>query len=184
MSYTLFHGAPSDPGGRSETELRVYSLLDSLGISYTRVDHPAAATMEACLEVDRILAPAVMCKNLLLCNSQKTNFYLLMIRDGKKFKTKEISHQLGIARLSFAGEEPMKEYLDILPGSLSVMGLMNDRENRVRLLVDRELLENEWVGCHPCVNTSSLGLFTRDILEKFLPAVGHDYTPVTLVGEE
>jgi len=184
MPYPCTLGAPSDPSDRSDTELRVYSLLDRLGIVYARVDHPAAATMEDCLEVDRALFPAVMCKNLLLCNSQKTDFYLLMIPGNKKFKTKEISHQLGISRLSFAGEEPMKEYLDILPGSLSVLGLMNDRENRVRLLVDREVLAEEMIGCHPCVNTSSLRLSAHDIFKVFLPAVGHDFTPVTLLGEE
>jgi len=184
MSYPCFNGAPTDLTGRSETECRVYRFLNSLGILYTRVDHPAAATMEDCLEVDRVLAPAVMCKNLLLCNSQKTAFYLLMIKEDKKFKTKEISHQLGISRLSFAGEEPMKDYLDIRPGSLSVLGLMNDRDHRVRLLVDREVLAEDHIGCHPCVNTSSLGLSAHDIFKVFLPATGHDFTPVTLLGEE
>ena len=119
-----------------------------------------------------------MCKNLLLCNTQKTQFYLLMLCGEKKFRTGEISRQIGSARLSFAPPEPMEAYLDITPGSLSVMGLMNDHENHVRLLIDEDILAAEWVGCHPCVNTASLSLRVKDLIERFLPEVGHDYTPV------
>lgn len=178
MQMQLTQGRPDSPEGRLPKELAVYDLLDRLGIDYQRVDHDAAFTMEACLEVDTLLAPAVMCKNLLLCNTQKTRFYLLMLGCDKKFRTGEISRQIGSARLSFAPPEPMGEYLDITPGSLSVMGLMNDHENHVRLLIDEDILASALVGCHPCVNTASLRLSVRDLLEKFLPAVGHDYTPV------
>ena len=166
MQMKLTQGRPDSPEGRLSKELAVYDL------------HDAAFTMEACLEVDTLLAPAVMCKNLLLCNTQKTRFYLLMLGCDKKFRTGEISRQIGSARLSFAPPEPMEEYLDITPGSLSVMGLMNDHENHVRLLIDEDILASALVGCHPCVNTASLRLSVRDLLEKFLPAVGHDYTPV------
>ena len=134
MEYVLEKGRPK--GGRLEKEMRLYDLLDALDIRYERVDHEAARTMEDCLEIDKVLAPAVICKNLFLCNAQKTKFYLLMIRDDKKFKTKEISHQIGSARLSFAPAEFMEKYLDIVPGSVSVMGLMNDKENNVELLED------------------------------------------------
>ena len=121
--------------------------------------------MEACEEIDKFLAPAVICKNLFLCNTQKTKFYLLMIRGDKKFKTKEISSQIHSARLSFAPAEKMEEYLDILPGSVSVLGLMNDKEHQVQLLVDEDVLNAEYVGCPPCVNTSSLRLKTSDIFK-------------------
>ena len=174
---TLENGRPADCAGRLEKEIRVYDLLDTLGISYERVDHQAAMTMEDCREVDEALQSQI-CKNLLLCNTQKTRFYLLMLGCDKKFRTGEISRQIGSARLSFAPPEPMEEYLDITPGSLSVMGLMNDHENHVRLLIDEDILASALVGCHPCVNTASLRLSVRDLLEKFLPAVGHDYTPV------
>lgn len=170
------------PKGRLLKEMAVYELLEKLEISYQRVDHEAAATVDDCHGVDEALGIHI-CKNLFLCNRQKTDFYLLMMPGLKKFKTKELSAQLGVSRLSFAEAEYMEEFLDITPGSVSVMGLMNDKEHRVRLLIDSELLQDEFVGCHPCVNTSSLKLRMKDILEKFLPYVGHGYTVVELVGE-
>jgi Ala-tRNA(Pro) deacylase len=182
MELVLSQGRPQTFEGRLENEIRVYELLDSLDIQYDRVDHEPTETMEACARVDEVLKPAVICKNLFLCNAQKTNFYLLMIRDDKKFKTKEISKQINSARLSFAPPEYMKEYLDIKPGAVSVMGLMNDRENHVRLLIDEDVLNEEYFGCHPCVNTSSLRLKMSDVLEKFLVTVHHDYTAVHLEG--
>lgn len=180
MKMTLEHGRPADTEGRLEKELRTYDLLDSLGISYDRVDHDAAETMEACAEVDKLLMPASMCKNLFLCNRQKTNFYLLMIEGDKKFLTKDLSAQISSARLSFAPGEFMEEYLDITPGSMSIMGLMNDHDNKVTLLVEENILEAEYVGCHPCINTASLRIKSRDVFEKFLPATGHAYTVVKL----
>lgn len=181
MSRTPVDIKPS-PKGRLLKEMAVYELLDELKISYQRVDHEAAATVDDCHGVDEALGIHI-CKNLFLCNRQKTDFYLLMMPGLKKFKTKELSAQLGVSRLSFAEAEYMEEFLDITPGSVSVMGLMNDKEHRVRLLIDRELLQDEFVGCHPCVNTSSLKLRMKDVLEKFLPYVGHGYTVVELVGE-
>ena len=179
----LKKGRPVDLNNRLEKEIKVYDLLDKLGIEYHHVDHEAAETMEICSEIDKVLG-TLICKNLFLCNRTKTEFYLLMMPGLKKFKTKELSAQLGVSRLSFAEAEYMEEFLDITPGSVSVLGLMNDREHRVRLLIDRELLQDEFVGCHPCVNTSSLKLRMKDILEKFLPHVGHEYTAVELMGEQ
>ena len=176
----LIKGRPETNEGRLEKEIRVYDLLDSLNIPYERIDHEAAETMEACAEIDKALAPAVICKNLFLCNSQKTKFYLLMIPGDKHFKTKEISHQINSPRLSFAPAEFMEKYLDITPGSVSVMGLMNDPDNRVQLLVDEDVLKGEFIGCHPCINTSSIRFHTSDLIEKVLPAVNHDFIMVTL----
>lgn len=170
------------PNGRLLKEMAVYELLEELDIPYLRLDHEAAATVEDCHDVDRRLGIHI-CKNLFLCNAQQTDFYMLMMPGTKKFKTKELSGQIGSARLSFAGAEYMEAFLNITPGSVSVMGLMNDRDNRVRLLIDRDILADEFVGCHPCVNTASLKIRTQDILEEFLPYVKHDYTAVTLVGE-
>jgi Ala-tRNA(Pro) deacylase len=175
---TLNQGRP-DCTGRLPKEIRCYDLLDNLGIDYITVDHEAAMTMEACIAVDEALG-AAMCKNLLLCNRQQTDFYLLMLPGEKVFKTSVLSKAIGSSRLSFAGGEHMERLLDITPGSLTVLGLMNDRENAVRLLIDRELLEETHIGVHPCVNTSSLKLRLRDLLEKFLPAVDHGYTAVEL----
>ena len=168
----LMKGRPADCTGRLEREVAVYDLLDRLGIEYVRVDHQEANTMEACEAIDRALG-TTMCKNLFLCNRQKTDFYLLMMPGDKPFKTKDLSKQIGSARLSFGEAEFMEKYLNILPGSVSVMGLMNDREHHVQLLMDKEVSDSRTLGCHPCVNTSSLCLSIEDLMEKFLPAVAH-----------
>ena len=180
----LMRGSPADMTGRADREKRAYGLLDGLGVEYWRTDHPEtpATSMEVCAQVDAILGVTI-CKNLFLCNRQQTDFYLLIMPGGKPFKTKELSHQLGVSRLSFADAEHMERYLDVLPGSVTVLGLMNDTEGRVRLLIDRDVLAQEWFACHPCMNTSSLKFRTADLLEKVLPAVGHGYTAVTLTGE-
>ena len=179
----LQKGRPADCTGRLEKEVRTYDFLDKLGISYMRVDHEAAENMEACAAIDEALAPAVICKNLFLCNAQKTKFYLLMIPGNKRFKTKELSQQISSSRLSFAEPGYMEKFLDITPGSVSVMGLMNDTDHRVQLLVDRDVMESGLLGCHPCINTSSMSFRTKDIFEKFVPATGHDYIIVDLTGE-
>ena len=171
----LMKGRPADCSNRQQRELAVYDLLDELHIEFERVDHEEANTMEACEEVDRVLG-TMMCKNLFLCNRQKTDFYLLMMPGDKPFKTKDLSKQIGSARLSFAAAEFMEEYLNILPGAVSVMGLMNDKEQHVQLLIDKEIVESDTFGCHPCVNTSSLRLRIEDLMGKFLPAV--DHTPI------
>lgn len=178
----LYKGRPDITEGRQNREIKVYDILDSLKIEYMRTDHEPADTMEACNRIDKVLE-VVICKNLFLCNRQKTNFYLLMMPGDKPFKTKELSSQINSARLSFASAEDMEKYLDILPGSVSIMGLMNDRENAVKLLVDEDVLKDEYIGCHPCVNTSSLKIRTEDVFTKFLDAVGHTATKVVLKGE-
>ena len=175
----LFRGRPADFDARLPKERRVYELLDSLNIAYTRVDHEPAMTMEACVAVDEALG-TVMCKNLLLCNRQCTDFYLLLMPGDKPFKTSVLSKQIGSSRLSFADGSYMEQFLDITPGSLSVLGLMNDKDHRVKLLIDADVLSGDAVGVHPCINTSSLGIATRDLTEKLIPAMGHAPTMVAL----
>lgn len=182
MEMKLFCGKPEDTTGREERELRVYDLLDSLGIEYVRTDHDHADTMEACNEIDAVLG-VLICKNLFLCNRQKTSFYLLMMPGDKPFRTKEFSAALGISRVSFASPEDMEHLLGLLPGSVSIMGLMNDTQGEVQLVIDRDVISDEYIGCHPCVNTSSLKLKTSDIVEKFLPTVKHTPFYVKLTGE-
>ena len=169
--------------GRQDREIRSYKLLDELGVDFVRTDHfdEPATTMEACEKIDAILNVRI-CKNLFLCNRQKTNFYLLIMPGDKPFKTKELSGQLGISRLSFGEPEYMKKYLDLLPGSVSVLGLMNDHDHKVRLLVDEDLMEEEQFGCHPCVNTSSIRFSTHDLFDRILPAMNVTCTTVQLVG--
>ncbi len=176
-------GPDRQEGHRRERELMVYELLERLHIPYERIDHIQADTMEACQAVEEALQGAVICKNLFLCNRQRTAFYLLMMPGDKAFKTKELSAQIGSSRLSFGEAVYMERYLHISPGSVSVMGLMNDREHKVQLLIDRDILQEEYLGCHPCMNTSSLRLRMKDLLETFLPAVGHEPLYVELKGD-
>ena len=175
----LQKGRPADTAGRLEKEIRSYDLLDSLGIEYDRIDHEPAMTMEVCEEIDRALG-ATICKNLFLCNRQQTDFYLLMMPGDKPFKTKDLSSQIGSSRLSFGSLEYMEQLVDITPGSLSILGLMNDKEGRVRLLIDKDVLSGEYIGCHPCINTSSLRIKTSDMVEKLIPALRHAPTLVEL----
>ena len=181
----LLHGSPKDTSGRQNREIRTYKFLDELGIEFDRTDHPdePATSMEVCADIDAILNVKI-CKNLFLCNRQKTAFYLLIMPGDKPFKTKELSGQLGISRLSFADEEHMLEYLDLLPGSVSVLGLMNDKDQKVRLVIDEDVLKEELFGCHPCMNTSSIRFRTKDLTDKILPALGRTYDVVHLVGTE
>ena len=175
----LQKGRPADTAGRLEKEIRSYDLLDSLGIEYDRIDHEPAMTMEICEEIDRVLG-ATICKNLFLCNRQETDFYLLMMPGDKPFKTKDLSAQIGSSRLSFGTPDYMEQLVDITPGSLSILGLMNDKEGRVRLIIDKDVLSGEYIGCHPCINTSSLRIKTSDMVEKLIPALRHAPTLVEL----
>ena len=177
----LYHGRPASVDGRIAAEVETYDFLDRLGIEYLRTDHEAAENMEACDRIDAVLGIEI-CKNLCLCNRQETRFYLLMMPGHKPFKTRELSAQIQSSRLSFASPQWMQALLGLTPGSVSLMGLIHDRENRVTLLMDEDVVREPYIGCHPCINTSSLKIATRDILETFLPATGHRPTMVRLTG--
>ena len=177
----LQKGRPENTDNRLDKEIRVYDFLDKLGIQYQRIDHEAAMTMEACEEIDRALGDnTTICKNLFLCNRQETDFYLLLMPGDKPFKTKDLSAQIHSARLSFAKPEYMEKYLDITPGSVSVLGLMNDSEKKVQLLIDEDVMKEPYFGCHPCINTSSLKFTTEDLMQKIIPALEHVPVTVTL----
>lgn len=180
IDQNVYSGRPTD--SRIPKEERCYDLLDTLGVEYIRVDHEHADTIEACREIEKLLACEI-CKNLFLTNRQMTEAWLLLMPGKKPFKTKLLSKQIGSARLSFANADQMLHHLDITPGSVSVLGLMNDKEQRVRLLIDRELLQQEFIGMHPCINTSSLRIKTADLMEKLLPAMDHEPTIVDLPWE-
>ncbi len=183
LDSTLYSGRPQNTAERLPKEIACYDMLDALGIAYSRADHEFADTIEACEEVEKVLGEKI-CKNLFLCNRQKTNFYLLMMEGEKPFKTKDLSKQLGVARLSFADREDMEKYLNITPGSVSVLGLMNDTENAVQLVIDKPIYEAEMLGCHPCINSSTLALSMKDVVEKFLPKVHHEPIVVDLPWPE
>ena len=173
----VYNGAPAE--SRSDVENRVYAALAQLEIPFTRVDHEPAFTMEDCAAISEALDVHI-CKNLLLTPRNRSAFYLLCLPAEKPFSTKNFSKLIGSSRLSFATEEDLVALLGCHAGSASVLGLMNDTEHRVTLAIDRAVAEDEWFGCHPCKNTSSLRLKTRDVLEKFLPATGHEAVIVDL----
>ena len=177
----LQKGRPENTDNRLDKEIRVYDFLDKLGVQYQRIDHEAAMTMEACEEIDHALGDnTTICKNLFLCNRQETDFYLLLMPGDKPFKTKDLSAQIHSARLSFAKPEYMEKYLDISPVSVSVLGLMNDSEKKVQLLIDEDVMKEPYFGCHPCINTSSLKFTTEDLMQKIIPALEHEPVTVTL----
>ena len=177
--YTLLQGSPDNLSSRPENEAEVYRFLDSIHIPFVRIDHKPVLTMEDCQAVDEVLG-GVICKNLFLCNQQKTVFYLLMIVENKAFKTKDVSKQLGVSRLSFGTPEHMEALLHISPGAVSPMGLLFESAKDVRLIMDSDLLHADSLGCHPCVNTASIRMPMKDFLQVYLPAVHHQPTFVTI----
>ena len=174
---TRYEGRPSQP--RSAGEDSCYDLLERLSIPFFRVDHSPAGTISLCHAVEEVLGTGI-CKNLFLCNRQKTEFYLLLLRGDKPFKTKYLSRQLGVSRLSFADGADMERLLGVQPGNATVLGLKNDKEQAVRLVIDRSVLEAERFACHPCINTSTVSFLTSDLVEKLLPALGYTPTVVDL----
>ncbi|MGN1170232.1 MAG: CNNM domain-containing protein [Lachnospiraceae bacterium] len=175
----LYDGRPEDTSGLEDKEVRCYDFLDRNGVSYKRTVHSALPTIAACEEAEKLLGTHI-CKNLFLSNRQGTDFYLVLMPGEKKFQTKELSSQLGVARLSFADEAKMEEFLDITPGSVSILGLMNDKNKRVRLIIDQDVLSYDNFACHPCLNTTSLKFSTKDLVEKVIPALDHEPTIVEL----
>lgn len=178
-----YSGRPLDEAARTAEELACYDLLDSLSVPYFRADHGPAATIALCHQVEQVLG-ADICKNLFLCNRQQTQFYLLLMDGDKVFKTKFLSKQLGTARLSFADPGQMEEYLHLAPGSASVLGLMYDSQKKVQLVIDQSVLDKPLLGCHPCINTSTLALTMEDVMGKLLPAIGHSPVIVNLPQED
>lgn len=174
----IFHNARPE-GELPPQESAAFDLLDTLGIDYDRVSHDAAFNMELCADVSAVLGVSV-CKNLFLCNRQKTSFYLLCMPPDKPFHTKDLSAQINSSRLSFAPEDSLWELLHCHPGSATVLGLANDTEHRVQLLLDREVYDAPYMSCHPCICTSTLKLKTSDVLTLLLPHTGHTPTVVDL----
>ena len=172
----IFHNARPE-GELPPQESAAFDLLDTLGMDYDRVSHDAAFTMELCADVSAVLGVSV-CKNLFLCNRQKTSFYLLCMPPDKPFHTKDLSAQINSSRLSFAPEDSLWELLHCHPGSATVLGLANDTEHRVQLLLDREVYDAPYMSCHPCICTSTLKLKTSDVLTRLLPHTGH--TPIVV----
>ena len=173
---TVYTGRPSD--GRLPQEEAIYDKLEELSIPYTRVDHDHADTMEDCLQIESVLGGRI-CKNLFLCNRQQTDFYLVMMPGDKPFKTKFLSAQLGCARLSFADGDHMAQYLQTTPGSVSALELLFDTDHRVQLVIDRALMEDDFISGHPGISTSTLRLAREDLL-RYAASTGHEPVYVDL----
>ena len=183
IDLNVYYGRPTKENTRLEKEIACYDALDALGILYERADHEMANTMEQCLEIQTVLGVNI-CKNLFLCNRQKTQFYLLLLHGDKVFKTKDLSKQLGVSRLSFGTGEDLERLLHITAGSVSVLGLMHDTDCAVQLVVDSSVGGGDYIGCHPCINTSTLKIAMGDLMEKFLPKINHAPIFVDLPVEE
>ena len=160
----------------------VYQLLEKLNIGYRKVEHPEAGSMEDLAEAEKQLG-AVICKNLFLCNRQKTVFYLLLIPGGKRFKTSVVSKLIGSSRLSFGEPDKLYELLGVHPGSITPLGLAFDEAHQVNLLIDREVLALDEVGMHPLVNTASLAMKTDDLMKIYFPFTGHESTILDIPAE-
>lgn len=180
-NYQLYRGRP-EGGSFLENETKVYDFLDNIGIEYQTLRHPAAFTIEECQKV-RDIVNAPVFKNLFLTNKQQTHFYLLLMPGEKTFKTKYLSAQIGSARLSFAGEEHMKSLLGVTPGSVTPMGLINDKNQIVKVLLDEDLKQSSVFACHPCINTASIVMTLQDLTDKIIPATGHSFQWVSLPEE-
>lgn len=162
-----------------DREKRTYEFLDKLGIKYERYEHEPVMTIEEAAELDKKMGLEI-CKNLFLSTRHITEFYLLLMQGSKKFNTGKVSKQIGVPRMTFADDVHMLEYLDIRPGSVSPLGLINDKGNNVGLLIDEDVLNMEKIAVHPCVNTATLVIETSDLVQNILPACGHAYTKVSV----
>ena len=180
---TLHNGAPADRESRSAVERGCYDFLERLGVEYSRVDHDETDTIEKCLEIEKVIGVGI-CKNLFLCNRQKTDFYLLMMDGHKPFRTAEVSKKLGTSRLSFGTAEDMLALLGVTPGSVSVLALMNDQNRRVSLVIDKDVVSADHIRCHPCRNTSTLKIRTADLLGRILPALHRNPTVISIEGSD
>lgn len=158
---------------------KTYDTLNSLGIVYEKYEHKPMNTIADAADLDEKIGIPI-CKNLFLSTRHQTEFYLLFMEGAKKFHTGKVSKQVGVPRMTFADDEHMWEYLKIKPGSVSPLGLLYDTEKKVSLLVDEDVLNMEKVSLHPCDNTATIVIKTKDLLEKILPACGHTYQTVKM----
>lgn len=166
----IYTSAPLEE--RSSLEMKTYQILDKLNIKYERIDHEAVSSMEECVEVNKKLKVEIR-KNIFLCNSKKTTFFLFVLPANKPFDTKKFCQKLGLSHVSFANEEYMEKYLGTKPGSATIMGLLCDEDDYVQVILDKEIIEEEYFGCNPGQNTSHIKIKTEDLLKKFLPYVKH-----------
>ena len=172
------------PEGRvSDTEEKVYSKLRELGIGFERVDNDSISTMEECAEVGEVLGTDI-CKSILACTRNKSEYYLIILPGDKRFVSKLASKAVGSSRLSFASPEDMQELLGTTPGNASPLAVINDCDGKVKLVIDRELAEDEHIACNTGANTTHIRFSTGDLIDKILPAFDHIPEIVEIPVEE
>ena len=152
----------------------IMSRIRELNIPHEYHEHAAAHTMEDCLALPYAAPDVTFCKNLLLCNTPKTAFFLYVTVPDKPFRTGDISKRLGSSRLSFAPSECLMDMLHLQSGSLSPLGLWFDEEQRIRLAFDKDVQRAERIAFHPCDNTATV-LFDQQVFwEQVVPALEHE----------
>ena len=146
--------------------------LDELGIKYYYYEHPLAKTMEDCEGIGADVG-AKHFKNIYACDHTETNFFIIIIRADKKFRTSEVSRKLGVSRLSFCTDEMLQENLGVVSGAVTPLALMNDKEHKTLLVVDKDILRDEMVCCHPLTSDASVAMHRYDLI-KFVRACGNE----------
>lgn len=164
---------------KTELQKKVYDTLNELSIRYERVDTSEAITMEDCLEIEKKLN-VKMVKTLFLCNQQKTKFYLFVTTSSKRFDSKIFSRQLQISRVSFANEELMLSKIKTKIGSATIFGLLMDETKEVQLVIDKEVLNEEYYGCSDGTTTGYMKITTKDILDKVIPCTNHEFNIIEM----
>ncbi len=157
----------------------VYRTLDELSISYERVETDEAITMEDCIEIDKKLNMK-MVKTLFLCNRQETNFYLYITTGDKKFDSKKFSQELEISRVSFAKEGKMNEMLGTRIGAATIFSSLIDNDLKVQIVIDKDVLNEEYYGCSDGTTTGYMKIKTDDIINKVLPYSKHKETIIEM----
>jgi Ala-tRNA(Pro) deacylase len=162
---------------KSDLQKRVFGALNDLHIPFQRVDTDEAITMDDCVMIDQRLQMK-MVKTLFLCNRQQTEFYLFITCGDKSFRSKDFSHALGISRVSFAPAEMLLTMLHTHVGAATVLSMLEDDDNRVKVVMDKDVTAEEWYGCSDGTTTGYMKLRTDDVMNVFLPFVHHQATVI------
>lgn len=154
-----------------ESEQKVLRRLDELKVPYEYHQHHAVHTIDECLELPYAEADVTFCKNILLCNRQKTQFYLYVTVPKKPYRTADVSKLLGVSRLSFAPDEALPELLQLYSGSLTPLALWLNPDSGVQLVLDREIRQPGRIAFHPAVNTATVIFRQEDFFDRVVPAL-------------
>ncbi len=167
----VFDGAPEDK--RGELETKVYAEFKELGIDFKRVDNDEAISMEECVEISNTWGAEIR-RTVVVCNRQTTNYYLVVMPADKRFDTKTFAHNMECARVSFASEEDMIKILGVSHGNASVVSILNDKDNMVQVVLDKDVADDEYFACNVGINTTHIMFKTDDLINKFLVKEEHN----------